>query len=125
MLDLAVGARRDRSPHIRVGTGVTRRRPALTKPTMRPTLPFMALEFAYRFREQTASSGFRDLDDVVLTVAVVSDDGIPVPAGTEGTIVSVHGPDWGDTYVVEFAEPEWTLATVKPDEIRLAESAKR
>ena len=85
----------------------------------------MALEFAYRFREQTASSGFRDLDDVVLTVAVISDDGIPVPAGTEGTIVSVHGPDWGDTYVVEFAEPEWTLATVKPDKIRLSESAKR
>ncbi len=85
----------------------------------------MALEFAYRFREQTASSGFRDLDDVVLTVAVVSDDGIPIPAGTEGTIVSVHGPDRGDTYVVEFAEPEWTLATVTPDKIQLAKSAEQ
>ncbi|MBE7203328.1 MAG: DUF4926 domain-containing protein [Parafilimonas terrae] len=85
----------------------------------------MTLEFAYRFREQTASSSFRDLDDVVLTAAITSDDGIPVPAGTEGTIVSVHGPDWGDTYVVEFAEPEWTLATVDRDKIRLVGSAER
>jgi len=85
----------------------------------------MTLEFAYRFHERTTSSSFRDLDDVVLTIDVTSDDGIPIPAGTEGTIVSVHTSDRRETYIVEFAEPEWTLATVGPDKIRLAESAQR
>ncbi|KMO13952.1 hypothetical protein SQ03_20695 [Methylobacterium platani JCM 14648] len=85
----------------------------------------MSIEFAYRFEETSTSSRFRDLDDVVLTAAVVSDDGIPVPASTEGTIVAVHLRASGDSYVVEFAEPEWTLATLGPDRIRLVESAKR
>lgn len=80
----------------------------------------MSVEFAYRFREEAPQLGLRDLDSVVLTAGVVSDDGDTIPAGTEGTIVSVH--DHGVTYVVEFAEPPGALATVEPHEIRLVAS---
>ncbi len=81
----------------------------------------MSLEFAYRFREEGPRSGFRDLDIVVLTTPVVSDDRTSIPAGTEGTIVSVDAS--GEMYVVEFAEPAGTFATVEPHEIRLANIA--
>lgn len=81
----------------------------------------MSVEFAYRFREDVPRSSLRDLDDVVLTVAVESDDGLRIPAGAEGTIVSVYND--GEAYIVEFAEPEGTLASVAPDEIRRVESA--
>ena len=81
----------------------------------------MSVEFAYRFREDVPRSSLRDLDDVVLTVAVEGDDGLMIPAGAEGTIVSVYND--GEAYVVEFAEPEGTLASVAPDEIRRVEGA--
>jgi hypothetical protein len=77
----------------------------------------MTLKFAYRFREEAPRSGFRDLDVVVLTAPVVSDDGVSIPAGTEGTIVSVDDP--AETYTVEFAESDGTLATVRPHEMSL------
>lgn len=77
----------------------------------------MTLKFAYRFREEAPRSGFRDLDVVVLTAPVVSDDGVSIPAGTEGTIVSVDDPT--ETYTVEFAESDGTLATVRPHEMSL------
>jgi hypothetical protein len=83
----------------------------------------MSVEFAYRYRQEAPQPGLRDLDSVVLTAVVISDDGSSIPAGTEGTIVSVH--DQGATYVVEFAEPPGALATVEPHEIRLVESARR
>lgn len=77
----------------------------------------MSLEFAYRFHQDGPQPGLKDLDCVVLTAAVVSDDGDEIPAGTEGVIVSVH--EGGATYVVEFDEPLGALATVEPHEIRL------
>lgn len=83
----------------------------------------MSLEITYRFHEELPRSGFRDLDVVVLTAPVVSDDGSSIPAGTEGTIVSID--DSGDMYVVEFAEPDGTFATVEPHEIRLADNVRR
>ncbi len=83
----------------------------------------MSIEFAYRFREEVPRSGFRDLDIVVLTAPVLSDDGTSIPAGTEGTIVSVD--ESGEMYVVEFAEPEGAFATVEPHEIRLSGNAGR
>ncbi|GEP01679.1 DUF4926 domain-containing protein [Methylobacterium haplocladii] len=81
----------------------------------------MSVEFAYRIQHTTPQSLLRELDDVVLMVAVVSDDGDAIPAGTEGTAVSVH--DGGQTCVVEFAEPEGALATVELHEIRPVERA--
>jgi hypothetical protein len=77
----------------------------------------MSLKFAYQFREEAPRSGFCDLDVVVLTAPVVSDDGVSIPAGTEGTIVSVDDSD--GTYLVEFPEPDGTLATVRSHEVSL------
>ncbi|AWN45505.1 DUF4926 domain-containing protein [Methylobacterium terrae] len=64
-----------------------------------------------------------DLDIVVLTAPAIGDDGASIPAGTEGTIVSVDDP--GAMSVVEFAEPDGTFATVEPHDIRLAENIGR
>lgn len=81
----------------------------------------MSLEWAFRFRQDTPRSGFQDLDDVVLLTLAVTDQGHVIPAGTEGTIVSVHGD--GSSYVVEFAEPVGALVTVQPHQIRAATGA--
>jgi hypothetical protein len=83
----------------------------------------MSFEFAYRFKQDAPRSRFRDLDDVVLLAAAVSDDGDTIPAGTEGTIVSVHGD--GTSYAVEFAEPEGALVTVLPQQIRAVTETAR
>lgn len=80
----------------------------------------MSVEFAYRF-QNVPPSPLRDLDDVTLTAAVLSDDGDTIPAGAEGTIVSVIGAD--DLYVVEFAEPEGALATVAGNGLALVKRA--
>jgi hypothetical protein len=53
----------------------------------------------------------RDLDDVAVLAPVVTDDGDTIPVGTEGTIVGVWKD--GETFFVEFAEPESALATVR------------
>lgn len=79
----------------------------------------MSVEFAYRFKQDAPRSSLRDLDAVVLLADTPSDDGDVVPAGSKGTIVAVHGA--GESYVVEFAEPEGTLVSVFPQEIRRVE----
>lgn len=76
----------------------------------------MTFQFAYRFTQEAPRSSLRDLDSVVLTASMVSDDGDTIAAGTEGTIVSTHGD--GASYVVEFAEPPGALVTVEPHQIR-------
>lgn len=81
----------------------------------------MSFEFAYRIRQDAPRSGLQDLDRVALTAAVTSDDGDEVPAGAEGTIVSVFNA--GEAYVVEFTTPVATLATVEPQGLRLIERA--
>ncbi len=73
----------------------------------------------YRFKQDVPRSSLRDLDDVVLLADTVSDDGDMIPAGTKGTIVSVHGE--GESYVVEFGEPEGALVSVFPHEVRRVE----
>ncbi|MGE7414968.1 DUF4926 domain-containing protein [Methylobacterium tarhaniae] len=83
---------------------------------MADTITGMSLEFAYRFRQKAPRQGLRDLDRVVLTAAVASDDGDMIPVGTTGTVVSVH--EGGSSYVVEFSEPVGALATVEPREIK-------
>ncbi|SFH04579.1 protein of unknown function [Methylobacterium gossipiicola] len=76
----------------------------------------MTFQFAYQFTPDVLQSGLRDLDAVVLTVPLKSDDGDLIAAGTKGTIVSVHGD--GESYVVEFAEPLGALVTAEPHEVR-------
>ncbi|KQO94855.1 DUF4926 domain-containing protein [Methylorubrum extorquens] len=63
-------------------------------------------------RRQAPRSAFKDLDRVVLTADVTTDDGDTVAAGAEGTIVGV----WRDgaAYEVEFTTPIAGLATVLP-----------
>lgn len=78
----------------------------------------MSLEFAYQFRQDAPASSFRDLDDVVLLTPVVGDNNIAIAAGTLGTVLSVHGA--GESYAVEFDEPDGTVATVFPHQIEPA-----
>lgn len=59
----------------------------------------------------------KELDIVVLTTDVTDHDGTVIPAGTSGTIVGVWRAR--DGYIVEFAEPEGSLADVEQHEIRL------
>lgn len=61
-------------------------------------------------RRGEGGSRFRDLDSVLVTIPVTTDDGDAIPTGTEGTIVGI----WrgGAAYEVEFAQPPGALATV-------------
>lgn len=59
----------------------------------------------------------KNFDDVVLTVPLMSDDGSTILAGTEGMIVSTHG--YGQSYMVEFAEPLGAPAMAEPHEVGL------
>lgn len=76
----------------------------------------MAVDFSYLLRKEDPGAALRDLDDVVVLAAVVTDDGDTIPAGTEGTIVGV----WkgGEAFVVEFSEPVGALVTVLPIDLR-------
>ena len=79
----------------------------------------MSIEFAYQFRRDEPRSVLLDLDRVALTVDVRGDEGESLTAGAEGTIVSVYRD--GEAFVVEFTTPDWALATVGPESIRLVE----
>ncbi|MER2267833.1 DUF4926 domain-containing protein [Methylobacterium oxalidis] len=50
-----------------------------------------------------------------LLVAAATDEGTAIPAGTEGTVVYVAPR--GDTVMVEFAEPEGALVTVRASNV--------
>ncbi len=76
----------------------------------------MSFEAFCQFRESEARSGPRELDRVALKAPAVSDDGDLLPAGREGTVLSVHGD--GAAYVIEFAEPVGALATVRGSDLR-------
>lgn len=81
----------------------------------------MSVEAVYLLRKDDPTSGLlRELDDVVLLEPATTSEGETIPAGTEGTIVTVWGG--GGAYKVEFAEPEGALATVEPQVLRLAGS---
>lgn len=83
----------------------------------------MSIEFAYRFKSDAPPSDLRDLDVVALTADAISDDGVALEAGAEGTIVSVIRG--GEAYVVEFDEPAWTLATLAPGILKLTARVER
>lgn len=76
----------------------------------------MSFEAFYPFREGGVRSGLQELDRVALTAPATSDDGEPLPAGRQGTVLSVCGD--GAAYVVEFAEPVGALATVRGSDLR-------
>ena len=67
---------------------------------------------------QTAPGVFAELSVVAMLREVRTDDGAPVPAGTEGTVVAVYGD--GAAYEVEFDEPVVGTAKVTPDALRAA-----
>lgn len=66
--------------------------------------------------DDPAADALPELTDVALVRAAVTDEGAPVPAGTEGTVVAVWGR--GAAYEVEFAPPIVGLATVAAQDLR-------
>ncbi|AWN50257.1 DUF4926 domain-containing protein [Methylobacterium terrae] len=60
-------------------------------------------------------SRFRDLDQVLVTLPVTTDEGDRIPAGTEGTVVAVWRGGAADE--VEFAQPPGVLAPVAADDL--------
>lgn len=81
----------------------------------------MTREAFSHFRQAAPLDGFRDLDRVVLTIDVATDDGVTMPAGSEGVVLSVDRD--GVAYVIEFAEPSGALATVQGNVLRLVARA--
>lgn len=76
----------------------------------------MTVEALYVLRRQATRSTFKDLDRVVLTADVTSDDGDTIREGAAGTIVGVWRD--GKAYEVEFTAPVAGLATVLPGALR-------
>lgn len=76
----------------------------------------MSVEVLYLLRKDEPGVALRELDDVALLAAVVTDDGDTIAAGTEGTIVGVLRE--GETFIVEFAEPAGALADVEAAQIK-------
>ena len=77
----------------------------------------MTEDTVYLMRRSEPKSRFQDLDDVRINVAVVTDDGDRIEAGSEGTVVGI----WrgGAAYEVEFAQPPGALATIEADDLTL------
>ncbi|MGU3666621.1 DUF4926 domain-containing protein [Methylobacterium sp. A49B] len=81
----------------------------------------MSVDAHYIVRRNELRSDLRDLDRVALTAAAVTDDGVTMEVGSEGTIVGVWRD--GEAYEVEFAEPAGALATVEAMDLRLVKRA--
>lgn len=77
----------------------------------------MAVDALYLVRRSEPRSDLRDLDRVMMTAAVTTDDGDVIEAGRTGTVVGV----WrgGAAYEVEFAQPMGALATVEAAGLQL------
>jgi hypothetical protein len=77
----------------------------------------MSFDTLYQSRAPVTQPQHRaELNFVTLLREVLTDDGLTVPAGTEGTIVGVWGG--GEAYEVEFDEPVVGNATVRADVLR-------
>lgn len=72
----------------------------------------------YQFRDPAAHPLFTELSVVVVLHAIETDDGLPVPAGSHGTVVAVYGG--GKAYEVEFARPVIGNCTLHADALRAA-----
>lgn len=81
----------------------------------------MTADTVFLMRRQEPRSRFQDLDSVTINVAVITDDGDQIAAGSEGTIVGI----WrgGAAYEVEFAEPPGALATIDSGDLTLVARA--
>ena len=76
----------------------------------------MTIETLYRQRApQAASQPFDELSVVAVLREVRTEEGIAIPAGTEGTVVAVY--PGGLSYEVEFLQPAG-IATVRADGLR-------
>ncbi|MDR7035660.1 hypothetical protein J2X36_000395 [Methylobacterium sp. BE186] len=75
----------------------------------------MSVEVLYRLKRDGPDATLRDLDDVRLVTDAVTDDGGTIPAGAEGTVV--HVAPGGATVMVEFAQPEGALVTVRASDL--------
>ncbi|SFL44913.1 hypothetical protein [Methylobacterium pseudosasicola] len=76
----------------------------------------MLVEFSDLLRKEDPGAALRDLDDVVVPVPAVTDDGDTIAAGCEGTIVG--GWKGGEAFFVEFPEPAGAVAPVRPSNLR-------
>ncbi|MGU3286341.1 DUF4926 domain-containing protein [Methylobacterium mesophilicum] len=77
----------------------------------------MSVDALYIVRREEPQSGLRDLDRVALRAHAITDDGVTMEPGTEGTIVGIWRD--GEAYEVEFARPMGALATVEASDLRL------
>lgn len=77
----------------------------------------MSIVTMHRLRDPgDAHAHFAELSVIETLDALRTDDGLPVPAGSRGTIVAVY--DRGEAYEVEFAEPVVGNCTVPADRLR-------
>lgn len=78
----------------------------------------MSYETMHQFRDPAAQPLFAELSVVEVLRAVETDDGLPVPAGSHGTVVAIYGG--GKAYEVEFARPVIGNCTLSADALRAA-----
>ena len=76
--------------------------------------------FSFVLGDEPATD-FRDLDAVEMIRSATSDDGDVIPAGSQGTVVSVIRD--GFAYGVEFAEPYGAVATLLAADLRRVDVA--
>ena len=79
----------------------------------------MSIDTLYLMRTTAPHAAFSDLDVVVLTADVMSDEGKVIPAGTSGTIVGIW--ENGLEFEVEFTDPDM-LATVPAGSLKADEA---
>ena len=73
-------------------------------------MPIMPAERVAAFRSPRPPRPIGELDVVTVLVPVQTDEGEPIAAGTEGTVVAVWAE--GTAFDIEFDEPVLGLATV-------------
>ncbi|WP_267428568.1 DUF4926 domain-containing protein [Methylobacterium sp. GC_Met_2] len=78
----------------------------------------MSYETMHQFRDPAAHPLFAELSVVEVLRTVETDDGLPVPAGSHGTVVAIYGG--GKAYEVEFARPVIGNCTLSADTLRAA-----
>ncbi|MCJ2019561.1 DUF4926 domain-containing protein [Methylobacterium sp. E-065] len=78
----------------------------------------MSYETMHQFQDPAAHPLFAELSVVEVLCAVETDDRMPVPAGSHGTVVTIYGG--GKAYEVEFARPVIGNCTLSADTLRAA-----
>lgn len=79
----------------------------------------MSFVTVHQYRDPSGSHAlFPELSVVETLRAVETDDGLPVPAGSHGTVVAIYSD--GAAYEVEFARPVVGNCTITADLLRAA-----